>query len=136
MNVWMIGESSMKHQTTKNEDFYSHLNMEDITDADYAQAKEFAKIFRILKMLGEYHDFYVQSNTLLLAYIFENFQNMCLEIYELDPAKFLLAPGLASKVAFRKTKVKLDLLSDIAMLLMVERGIRGEICYSISICKS
>ena len=47
-----------------------------------------------IKNLGEYHDLYVQSDTLLLADVFENFRNVCFEIYELDPAKFLSAPGL------------------------------------------
>ena len=56
---------------------------------------------------------------------------MCLKIYELDPAKFLSAPGLARQAALKKTKVKLDLLTDIDMLLMVEKGIRGGICHSI-----
>ena len=56
---------------------------------------------------------------------------MCLKIYELDPAKFLSAPGLAWQAALKKTKVKLDLLTDIDMLLMVEKGIRGRICHSI-----
>ena len=114
----------------EKEDFYSHLNMEDITDADYAHSKRVCKDFEI-KNLGEYHDLYVQSNTLLLADVFENFRNMCLEIYELDPAKFLSAPGLAWQAALKKTKVKLDLLTDIDMLLMVEKGIRGGICHSI-----
>ena len=68
--------------------------MEDITAADYAHAKKVCKDFET-KNLGEYHDLYVQSDTLLLADVFENFQNLCLEIYELDPAKFLSAPGLA-----------------------------------------
>ena len=76
------------------ENFYSHLNMEDITNADYAHARKVFKNFEI-KNLREYHDLYVHSNTLLLPDVFENFRNMCLEIYELDPAKFLLAPGLA-----------------------------------------
>ena len=74
---------------------------------------------------------YVQSNTLLLADVFENFRNMCINIYELDTAKFLSAPGLAWQVALKKTKVKLDLLTDIDVLLMVEKGIRGGICHSI-----
>ena len=74
---------------------------------------------------------YVQSDTLLLADVFENFRNMCLEIYKLDPAKFLSAPGLALQGALKKTKVKLDLLTDIDMLLMVEKGIRGGIYHSI-----
>ena len=56
------------------------------------------------KKLGEYHNLYVQSNTLLLADVFENFQNMCYEIYELDPAKFLSAPGLAWRAAVKNTK--------------------------------
>ena len=74
----------------KKEHFYSHLYMEDITDADYAHAKKNCKDFKI-KYLGEYHNFYVQSDTLLLTDLFGNFRNMCLEIYELDPAKFLPA---------------------------------------------
>ena len=67
---------------------------------------------------------YVQNDTLLLADVFEIFRNMFLEICELDPEKFLSAPGLAWKVALKKTKVKLGLLTDIDMLLMVEKGIR------------
>ena len=74
---------------------------------------------------------YVQSETLLLADVFENFRNTCLKIYELDPAKFLSAPGLAWQAALKKTKVKLDLLTDIDMLIMVEKGIRGGICHSM-----
>ena len=68
--------------------------MEDITGADYARAKTVCKDFEI-KSLGESHDLYVQNNTLLLADVFENFQNVYLEIYELDNAKFLSALGLA-----------------------------------------
>ena len=127
MNDW---EKFNETLLPEKEDFYSNLNMEDITDADYAHAKIVCKDFEI-KNLGEYHDLYVQSNTLLLADVFENFRNMCLEIYELDPAKFLSAPGLAWQAALKKTKVKLDLLTDIDMLLMVEKGIRGGICHSI-----
>ena len=56
---------------------------------------------------------------------------MCLKIYELDPARFLSAPGLAWQAALKKTKVKLDLLTDIDMLLMLEKGIIGGICHSI-----
>ena len=62
----MIEEHSMKHHSLSEiEDFYSHLNMEDITDADYAHAKRVCKDFKI-KNLGEYHELYIQSNTLLL----------------------------------------------------------------------
>ena len=66
----------------------------------------------------------------MLANVFENFRNMCLEIYELEPAKFLSAPELTWQAALKNTKVKLELLPDIHMLLMVEKGIRGGICHS------
>ena len=90
----------------EKDDFYSHLNMEDITDADYVHPKRVCKNFEI-KDLGQYHDLYVQSHTLLLADVFENFRNIYFKIYDLDPAKFLSAPGLAWQVALKETKVKL-----------------------------
>ena len=104
--------------------------MEDITDVGYTHGKRVCKDFEI-KNLGEYYDLYVQSNTLSLADVFENFRNMCLKIYELYPAKFLSALGLTWQAALKKIKVKLDLLTDINMLLMVEKGARGGICHSI-----
>ena len=92
----------------EREDFCSHLNIEDIADANYAHAKRVCQDFEMQK-LGEYHDLYFQSDTLLLADVSENFRNVCINIYELDPAKFLSAPELAWQVALKKTKVKLDL---------------------------
>ena len=74
---------------------------------------------------------YLKSDALLLAYVFENFRKMCLNIYELDPVKFISAPGLAWKAALKKTEVKLELLADIDMLLMVEKGIRRGICHAV-----
>ena len=71
---------------------------------------------------------YVQCGALLLADMFENSRDKCIEIYGLDPAHFLSAPGLAWQACLKKTKVKLELLTDIDMLLMVEKGIRGRIC--------
>ena len=114
----------------EKEDFYNQLNMEDITDADYTRTKRDCKDFEA-KNLGEYHDFYFQRDTLLLTDVFENFRNTYLEIYELDPANFFSAPGLAWQAALKKTEAKLDLGTDIGMLLMVEKGIRGGICRSI-----
>ena len=70
----------------------------------------------------------------MLVDVFENFRNVCLKIYELDSAKFLSAPRLAPKAALKKAKVTLDLLTDIDMLLMVEKGIGGGICHSIYRC--
>ena len=77
----------------EKEDFYSQLTMEDITKADYTHRKRVCKDFEI-KKLGEYHDLYVQSSTLLLEDVFENFRNMSLEIYDLDPGRYLTAPRL------------------------------------------
>ena len=78
----------------EKEDFYSHLNMEDITDAEYTQVKRVCKGFKIKKLV-EYHDLYVQSDRLLLADVFENFWNICLKIYELGPARFFTTSGVA-----------------------------------------
>ena len=72
MNDWeKLNETSLPEK----EDFYSHLNMEDITEADHAYAESVSKDFEI-KNLQEYQDLYVQSNTLLLVDVFENFRNM------------------------------------------------------------
>ena len=70
----------------------------------------------------------------MLADVFENFQNMYLERYELDPVHCLSAWGLAWQVALKNNKVKSDLLTDIDMLLMVEKCIRYGICHAIYRC--
>ena len=101
----------------------------DKTDADITHGKRVCKDCEI-KKLGECHHLYVQSNILLPACVFENFQNIWLKIYELDPACFLTAPGLAWPASLKKTKVKLHLSADIDMLLMVEKGVRGGTCHS------
>ena len=73
-------------------DFYNNLNLEDISNEDYTHAQKVWDVFKI-KNLGEYHDLYVQSDTLLLADVYENFRNMGLDIYEFDPVYFVSAPG-------------------------------------------
>ena len=72
---------------------YSNLNMEDITYVDHRYARKVLKSLNN-KHLGDYHDLYVQSDTLLLADVFENFRNMFIKVYKLDLAHFLSAPGL------------------------------------------
>ena len=86
--------------------------------------KKVCDTFKI-KNLGEYHNLYVQSDTALLADVFEKFRDKCLKKYELDPAHFLSAPGLTWKAALKKAGVKLELLTDNDMLLMFEKRIRG-----------
>ena len=105
--------------------------MRDITDdEDYMRGKRVCKDFEI-KILGEYHDLYCTSGTLLLADVFKNSGKLYLKIYQLDPAKFLSASELAWQAALKKTEVKLELLTDIYMLLMVEKGIRRRICNTV-----
>ena len=95
--------------------FYSELNLEDITDKDYEHAQKVWEVFGI-KNFGEYHDLYVQCDTLLLADVFEKFRDKCIEIYGLDPSHFLSAPGLAWQACLKKTIVNLELLTDIDII--------------------
>ena len=71
------------------------------------------------------------SDTLFLADVFENFRNVCLSNYELDPAHFVSLPGLAWQACLKKTNVELELLTDYDMLLMIEEGIRAGICHAV-----
>ena len=117
----------------KKESFYSILTMENITETDYIHANNVFKTFK-LNNLGDYHDLYVQSDTLLLADVFENFRKACIKTYELGPAHFISLPGLAWKACLKKTGMKLELLTDYDMLLMIEEGIRGGICHTVHRC--
>ena len=81
-----------------------------------------------LKTIGEYHDLYVQNDTLLFADVFENFRNKCIEIYEFDPAHVLSEPGFSS---LKRTGIRLQLFTDNDMLLMIEKEIRIRIVHEI-----
>ena len=120
-------DSLEKLEETKlppKEAFYLRLNDGGISDKDYAHAQKVWKTFK-MKYFKDYHELYNKVDVLLLADVFENFRNICLENYELDPAHYYTAPGLAWDAALKVTDVNLELLSDIDMLLMVENGIRG-----------
>ena len=77
--------------------------------------------------MGDYHDLYLKSDVFLLADVFEKFRRVCLENYNLDPAWYYTAPGLAWDAFLKITGVKLELLTDIKMLLLFEKGNRGGI---------
>ena len=81
--------------------------------------------------MDEYHDLYVQCDTLLLADVFANFRDKCIKIYELDPAHFVSAPGLTWQACLKKTGVKLELITDYDVFMMIEEGIRGGMCQAI-----
>ena len=115
------------------EDFYSNLNIDDIDEIDHRHGNNVFKSFT-LENLGNYHDLYIKSDTLLLVDVFENLRDMCIKEYELDPAHFVSLPGLAWQACLKKTNIELELLTDYDILLMVEKGIRGGICQSIHRC--
>ena len=78
--------------------------MSDVSDHDYEHAQKFFKVFA-LKNVGEYHDFHLKTDVLLLGNVFEAFRNTCLEHYKLDPAHFYTSPGLAWQACLKKTRV-------------------------------
>ena len=119
-------EKFSERQLPPKQDFYSKLNDCGITDKEYEHAEIIWKEFEI-KNLGEYHDLYLKSDVLLLADVFEEFRNICLENYSLDPACYYTSPGLSWDALLKHSKVNLELLSDPDMLLMFEKGIRGGI---------
>ena len=117
-------ERFKENKLPSKEAFYSRLVEEGISDEDYEHAKKVWKVFG-MKTLQDYHDLYNVTDVLLLADVFENFRNVCMENYKLDPAHYFTAPGLAWDACLKMTNVELELLSDIDMLLMIEKGIRG-----------
>ena len=108
--------------------FYNDLNNTAISESDYQHAREVFKSFKI-KNLGEYHDLYLKTDVLLLADVFENFRDKCLNNNGLDPAHYYTTPGLAWDAALKMTKIELDLITDIDMQLLFEKGFRGGISY-------
>ena len=104
--------------------FRSDLTGEDISDEDFEFYKEICNKFNI-KTLGEYHDLYLQSDVLLLSDVFENFRETCFQYYKLDPAHYYSAPGLSWNACLKMTGIELELISDVDMYLMIEKGLRG-----------
>ena len=112
------------------DEFYSKLNMSGISEKDHQHACKVWNEFD-LKNMGDYRDLYLETDVILLANVFESFRKVCLDNYELDPAHFYTALGLAWKACLKKTGVNLELLKDPDMLLMFERGIRGGITHLV-----
>ena len=104
MDIW---EKFDETALPSKKDFNSSLNLEDTSNDDYVHAQKVWGVFEI-NNLGEYQDLYVQSDSLLLADVYENFRNMCLDKYGLDPVYFVPVLGLAWQACLRKIRVKLD----------------------------
>ena len=117
-------EKLKETQLPSKEAFYSRLNDEGISDENYAHAQEVWETFE-MKNLEDYHNLYNKVDVLLLSDVFENFREICITNYNLDPAHYYTAPALDWDAALKVTKVELELLSDMDMLLMVKKGIRG-----------
>lgn len=106
--------------------FYSSLREDTVSDTDYTYAQNIWQQFNI-QNLGEYSDLYLKLDVLLLADIFGNFQDNCLQSYGLDPAHHFTLPGYTWNAMLKYTGIKLELLIDIDMVLFIEHGIRGGI---------
>ena len=111
-------------QLPPKEAFYSNLTKEHISDEDYERAKKIWEHFGI-RNLGQYHDLYLKTDVLLLTDVFENFRDLCLEYYGLDPAHYFTLPNFAWDAMLLKTGVELEPLTDQEMYEMIERGLRG-----------
>ena len=115
-------------QLPNKEDFYSMLNDEHISDKDYEHAKRVWKTLGC-KTMGDYHDYYLASDVLLLSDVFENFRKTCLEYYKLDPCHYFTSPGLSWDAMLKMTDIKLELMTDIDVFQFIEKGLRGGISY-------
>jgi len=111
-------------QLPSKEAFYSKLNDENISEENYQHAQKVWKKFN-METMREYHNLYLKSDVLLLSDVFENFRDVCLSNYGLDPAWYYTSPGLAWDACLKITKANLELLTDYDMLMMIENGVRG-----------
>ena len=127
--VYLRLDEPSKFAETKlppQEDFYSQLQEEGISDEHCTYAQNVWDVFHC-NTFGEYHDLYLKIDVLLLADVFENFRNVCLTTYELNPSQYYTAPGLSWDAMLKHTHIQLELIDDIDMYQMVEKGIRGGI---------
>ena len=113
-------------QLPGKEDFYSELCEQGISDEDYAHAQKVWDVFHCSNF-GDYHDIYLKSDVLSLTDVFENFRNVCMSTYGLDPAHYYTAPGLSWDSMLKYSGVHLELITDKDKYLMIEKGVRGGI---------
>ncbi|CAJ0924949.1 14384_t:CDS:2, partial [Entrophospora sp. SA101] len=108
----------------RRKDFYSILNQQNISKADYSYAQEVWKKFE-MKNFGEYHDLYLETDVLLLADVFMNYTIMCLKDNGLDPSHYVSAPGMFNDSLYKSSGAEIKLITDMDQYLLVEKGIRG-----------
>ena len=111
--------------------FYEKLKQKELIGEEYEHCKHvYDKL--IGKTFYDYHLAYVRCDVLLLADIFETFRETCMSYYELDPLNYISAPGLAWDALLLKTKIKLDLITDVKILEIIERQKRGGLWLAMS----
>lgn len=121
INSWLRYEETELPDSSK---FYNKLTSQSISDEDYNHALKVWNAFNISN-LGEYTDLYLKCDVLLLCDVFEKFRTMSLQYYNLDPCYYVSSPSLSWDAMLLYTKINLDLISDIDMYQMLEKGIRG-----------
>ena len=125
---YMDSFDKFNEKLPSKEDFFSILNNEHISDEDYKHAQDVWNTFSC-KNMGDYHNYYLASDVLLLADVFENFRKTCLQYYKLDPCHYFTSPGLSWDAMLKMTEIKLELMTDIDMFQFIEKGLRGGISY-------
>uniref|UniRef100_A0A2S2QNX5 DNA-directed DNA polymerase n=1 Tax=Sipha flava TaxID=143950 RepID=A0A2S2QNX5_9HEMI len=105
-------------------EFFSALREEHVAIAEHEHTIRVWDHFDC-RTVGDYSDLYLKIDVLLLADVFENFRDICMQTYNLDPAYYYTAPGFSFDCMLKYTSARLELLTDYDMLLMIERGIRG-----------
>ena len=108
--------------------FYSILNDQDITNDEYNHAKKVWNTFNI-KTMGECHDLFLKSDVLLLADVFESFRKTCLQYYKLDLCHYFTSPGLSWDAMLKMTNIKLELMTDVDMFQLIEKGMCDGVSY-------
>ena len=117
-------------QLPLQENFTNDLTNEAVSDKDYAFAKNVWNTFEC-KTMKDYMELYLLSDILLLSDIFENFRDNCFRDYELDPVYYFSAPHFTFDAFLRKSRLTLDLISDVNQYLFYSQAIRGGLCQVI-----
>ena len=121
-------EKFNKTELQTEEEFFSILNNEHITDEQYTHAQNVWCTFKLNNM-GGYHDSYLKGDILLLGDVFENFRKTCLQYCKLDLCHYFTSPGLSWDAMLKMTDIKLELMTDTDMFQFIEKGMRGGTSY-------